>query len=66
MHLKALVQIASNVLAFRIGRIPGKVPAVECPADAIFHFLFVSKYLRPVGVCVAFGLPSSTMFSLQI
>lgn len=59
------MQIASNVLAFHIGKVPGKVPAVKCTADAIFNFLFVSKYLRQL-VSVASGLSSSTMFSLQI
>lgn len=40
---------------FHICKNLSKILAVECTADAVFIFLFVSQYLRPAGVCIAFG-----------
>lgn len=51
----ASVQTASSLLVFHICEILAEVPAVGRTADAIINSLFVSQYLRPVGVCVAFG-----------
>lgn len=51
----APVQTARSLLVFLICKILAKVSAVGRTADAIINFLLVSQYLRPVGVCVAFG-----------
>jgi len=49
------VQADGKLFVFHVCKTLGKIPAVERTADAIFNFLFVSKYLRPVGVCIAFA-----------
>lgn len=46
------VQADGKLFVFRVCKAPGKILAAKCAADAIFNFLFVSKYFRPVGVCV--------------
>lgn len=49
------VQADGKLFVFRVCKALGKIPAAKRAADAIFNFLFASKYFRPVGVCVAFG-----------
>lgn len=49
------MQVDGKLFMFHIWKSLGKIPAVEDTADSVFNFLFVSKYFKPVGVCIAFG-----------